>query len=585
MVDDDTFTYHVKQQRRDQTNTVAHSLITKERMQKLDLLIHLLSNLTQALVVCGPEGIGKTTLLDVLQKRKIESWQYCLIQGNADLSFETIHRQLTQCIKAEAPVKSLSTAFKQYESQHKQVVLIVDNAGALVPGLIAAIIQYAAANPVLRVVFALTHDELQVKRGSDRVVDDCHIVEIPPLSEKQCGDFLQDLSTKPYANLSFKAIGENMIAHIYRDTHGVPGRIIAEVSGLSGAKPSGKLKWILVLAVAAAIAIAFGVQLLSSKSKDKEVSTSAAIEQKADNAETVPSKPEAQIMLPLPPAQPVIQPPQRPAAPTNDELKPSVEANAGSVDQQLVTPTVKPDASSTIVIKPLPEKIEVQPEPVSAVQVEPKPSNKQSVAAQQKIIEPLGASQEKPKQPELSKALNNVKPPIPEKSVVKALPEPVNEVVEPAVAQQKIAEPLAASPEKPKPAALSKMHNSVEPLAVNKLETAPMPQAPVEAAAAPKTPVIEQTASQLAGPENLLAQSDNNFTLQLMVLSKQSSANDMLKKYPALESDIRVIKTIAKGKEKFILEYGSYSDATSANRARDSLPFEFRNALVRKVAR
>jgi len=82
-----------------------------------------------------------------------------------------------------------------------------------------------------------------------------------------------------------------------------------------------------------------------------------------------------------------------------------------------------------------------------------------------------------------------------------------------------------------------------------------------------------------------LAQSDNNFTLQLMVLSKQSSANDMLKKYPALESDIRVIKTIAKGKEKFILEYGSYSDATSANRARDSLPFEFRNALVRKVAR
>jgi len=263
MVEDDTFTYHVKQQPTDQVNKAAQSLITKERTQKLDLLIHLLSNLTQALVVCGPEGIGKTTLLKILQERKTESWRYCLIQGNADVSFEAIQGQL---------FKAQSSKSVQYAGQYKQVVLVIDNAGELVPGLIAAIIQYAAANPVLRVIFALTHDELQVKRGSDRAIDDCHIVEIPPLSEKQCGDFLQHLSTKPYANLSFKAIGDNMIAHIYRETHGVPGRIIAEISGLSsGAKPGGKLKWILVLAVAAAIVIALGVQwLISSKNNDKK---------------------------------------------------------------------------------------------------------------------------------------------------------------------------------------------------------------------------------------------------------------------------------------------------------------------------
>ncbi len=153
-------------------------------------------------------------------------------------------------------------------------------------------------------------------------------------------------------------------------------------------------------------------------------------------------------MLPLPPAQPVIQP-QRPVVPTNDELKPSVEVNTGSDVQQPVIPAVKPDASSTIVIKPLPEQLEVQPEPVTAVQAEPKPSNKQSVVAQQKLIEPLGASQEKPKQPELSKALNNVEAPIPEKPVIKALPEPVKlKLQNRQVAQQKIVEPLTASPEK-----------------------------------------------------------------------------------------------------------------------------------------
>lgn len=574
MVDDDTFTYHVKQQPANQINTAVHSLITKERMQKLDLLIHLLSNLTQALVVCGPEGIGKTTLLDLLQKRKSDIWRYCLIQGNAELSFETIHGQLTRCIKADAPVNSLSTAFKQYENQHKQVVLIVDNAGELVPGLIAAIIQYAAANPVLRVVFALTHDELQVKRGSDRIVDDCHVIEIPPLSEKQCGDFLQDLSTKPYANLSFKAIGENMIAHIYRDTHGVPGRIIAEVSGLSGAKSSGKLIWIFVLAVSAVCAIAFGFQWFAS-SKDKEVaSTLIAVEQKADAVEIAAPRPDVQRMLPLPPAQSDIQSQQ------------PVSTKADSDAQQPVFPIVEPDASSSIVIKPLPEPLEAQPQPVSVDADE---------VLQQKIVEPQAVSQEKPKQPELSKTVNNVKQPVLKKSVIKVLPELANKVSEPVVESQKI----------------------VEPLTTNKLETTPIAQTP-EADTISKEPAIDASLqqaepshigsqpittlppSQVTGRTGSLpvaslppspaveassTQSDNNFTLQLMVLSKQFSADDILKKYPALEPDIRVIKTIAKGKEKFILEYGSYSDAASANKARESLPFEFRKALVRKIAR
>ncbi|HEY8096770.1 MAG TPA: SPOR domain-containing protein [Methylobacter sp.] len=519
--------------------------------------------------------------------------------------------------------------------------MIVDNAGELVPGLISAIIQYAAANPVLRVVFALTHDELQVKRGSDRAVDDCHIVEIPPLSEKQCGDFLQDLSTKPYANLSFKAIGENMIAHIYRDTHGVPGRIIAEVSGLSGAKPGGKLKWVLILAVAAAIAIAVGVQWLASSKGKEVVSKPAAIEQKADAVEITPPQPEAQIMLPLPPAQPVIQ--QQPVSINEGSgaLKPSAEVNAGSDNQQRVIPAVKPEASSTVVIKPLPERLEAQaqPEPVSAIQVEQKPINKQSVVAQQKIVEPLGASQEKPKQPELSKAVNDVKSPIPEKSVIKAQAEPVSagrgdsKQSDVDVTKVNKAEQLWAKQEKLKQEKLAKTVNNTEPFAANNLETAPTPQAPAEVVAVPKTPAIEPTEPQQAEPgrigsqpivtlppspagghtgslpvatlptprdggsaangleplpppslavEASSAQSDNNFTLQLMVLSKQSSVDDMLKKYPALGADIRVIKTLAKGKEKFILEYGSYSDVESANRARQSLPFEFHNALVRK---
>lgn len=598
MVEDDTFTYHVKQQSAGQINkTTAQSLITKERTQKLDLLIHLLSNLAQALVVCGPEGIGKTTLLKILQERKTESWHYCLMQGNAFISFEAVQEQLVKVQSAQ----SLSTAPGRHAGQYKQTILIIDNAGELVPGLIAAIIQYAAANPALRVIFALTHDELQVKRGSDRAIDNCHIVEIPSLSEKQCGDFLQHLSTLSYANLSFKAINDNMIAHIYRETHGVPGRIIAEVSGgFSGGakKKGGKLKWILAFAGATAVAIALGVQWLmssavapgialspvstqSSKSDDKQAVASVAVEHNEDNIKAESPQPESRIMLTLPPApaQPVTPQQSLPAKDESKTIEPSGDGNVDNKnDRQMVIPSAKPEASNAAVDKQ-PANIELHPLMTPApIQVTALP------------VTPEGA-QEKPKPPELNKTVNVVTPPAVQNPGTKTQTEQVNKAdtgqkpnkKQLEVAQQKTADQLWAAREKLKQEEMNKAVNSIEPLAPNKLETIQIPQKPVEIAAIPEGQVPGTVVPQKVEAEVLpLVETAGNFTLQLMVLSKQSSADDMVRKYPAFEPDIRVIRTIAKGKEKFILEYGSYPDAISANKAKESLPFEFRRALVRK---
>ncbi len=628
MVEDDTFTYHVKQQPTDQANKAAQSLITKERTQKLDLLIHLLSNLTQALVVCGPEGIGKTTLLKVLQARKTESRRYCLIQGNADVSFESVYDQL---FKAQLG-KSV-----QYEDQHKQVVLIIDNAGELVPGLITAIIQYAAANPVLRVIFALTHDELQMKRGSDRAIDDCHIVEIPPLSERQCGDFLQHLSTLPYANLSFTAISDNMIAHIYRETHGVPGRIIAAISGLPvGTKQGGTLKWLLVLAVAAAIAIALGVQWLissasapgialppsslpSPKSNDEKAIAPAAVEQKADAIEIASP---SQIMPALPPVQPVVLPQSVPVNEVKTVVEPSAEVNVSRNDQQPITPATKPEAVNAVADKPLTTDAlrsstlaPVSPQAPTLAALSSDMVARDGVNAARLPVGvtamppsahpiALGVEQEKPKQELLSKAPKDVEPPVARNLEVKVQPEPVKAVEvdqkpdkkQSDVAPQKMAERLWASQEKLKQAELKKMASSVEPFAPNKLETIQIPPKPVDVAAVSEQRGIETTTAQQVTPASPIAtlppslaaegvaSSADNFTLQLMVLSKQSSADGMFRKYPALAPDIRIIKTMVKGKEKFVLEYGSYSDPESANKAKESLPFEFHRALVRKIA-
>ncbi|MGZ5055782.1 MAG: SPOR domain-containing protein, partial [Methylobacter sp.] len=509
----------------------------------------------------------------------------------AAISFEAIQEQLLRSQSAQPS----SAASGRPADQYKQVVLVIDNAGALVPGLITAIIQYAAASPVLKVVFALTHDELQVKRVSDRAIDDCHIIEIPSLSEKQCGDFLQHLSTKPYANVSFNAINDNMVAHIYRETHGIPGRIIDKISGLSaGTKPGGKLKRVLVLAVASAIAIAVSVQWLLS-SKDNANKATAFVEQKTNSPEAAPPKPETQIMLPLPPVkdggsaaislEPMQSPAQHSANEAKDALEPLGEVNVNRDDRH-VAPTAKPEAASMAADKLAANDA---PDPPAIA-----PVSGRSPADPM----PLGSEQNKPQLPELTKTANNIERPAAQNLEVKGQSVPTATVEgrqkQTDGAQQKTADQLWASQEKLKQTELKKNLNSAEPVTPSQV-----PQKSIKAASIPElqtteTATLQQQApgrigslpiATLPRPPAVVASSPapaGNFTLQLMVLSKQSSADDMLKKYPALGPDIKVIKTVANGKEKFILEYGSYSDASSANKAKESLPFEFHRALVKK---
>jgi DamX protein len=267
MVENDTFMYHVKKPLIDQNSRTVHSLITQERARKLELLIHLISNSRHALVVCGPQGIGKSTLLKVLQERKVESWLYCLLQGNKDLSFEKIQNQTAQAIKQNFPnqqVQTLTDVFQLVERQHKKVVLMIDEAGHLAPGLINTIIEYAVKNPVLRVIFVLTHDELYEKNSSDNAIDHCHLIEVPPLSEKQCGEFLEYSATKSRSKITFDEISDDMIETVYRKTEGIPGLIIAELPGVEGTKQSDNSLWILIAAVAGLIALALIIQWYSA---------------------------------------------------------------------------------------------------------------------------------------------------------------------------------------------------------------------------------------------------------------------------------------------------------------------------------
>jgi len=609
MVDDDIFTYQGKPPLSGQANTAVPSLISKERMQKLELLIHLTSNLTQPLALCGPEGIGKTTLLKVFQEHKVESWLYCSVSGSMDLSFEVIQGQLAQVIKqdkTDTPVSSLAMAFERYANQHKQIVLIIDNAGELMPGLVTTIIRYAAANPVLRVIFALTHDELQVKQGSDRAVDDCHVVEIPYLSAKQCGEFLQQLAAKPAANGSVKAsapanapylhpvgkaISESIIENIYQKTNGIPGRIIVEFARLFSAKKNGKLKWLLIAALVISISIAFGVQWLAL-SKNKQT-TSTAVEQKADSVEIAPSQPEPHVAFELPPpVQPVINPPEQ-SEQINEDVPPDIEDEedlepSGEISAATETKAKSEAAPAVIEEKPENKKFGATATTTLPVINPPEQSAqvKEEVLAKDKAQQAsLASSAEVNAHKGDQTAAPAVKP---ETSAPRPAGEAENAVV---IGQKQDSKeeadsvlPLVAEPSPNPKQPENKAVNEVVTPAPEKTKKIEAPKKQKKPAAAPKEKTVKKEVPEEDGTGWLLTQPVENYTLQLMVSSKQPSLKDIRKKYPTLGQGFRVIKQVVDGKETFILLYGSFNSAKVANTVKQSLSADFRNASARKIS-
>ena len=287
MAGNDTLTYLMNKPLADQKNRHMQSLMTQERTRKLELLIHLLANSRQALVVCGPEGIGKSTFLTVLQARKIDSWLYCPVKGTVKLTIETIQKQLVQAIKQDnrhnLTLNALSGAFRGLEKQHKKIILMIDEAGQLAPGLINTLIDYAANNPVLRVVFVLTHEELEAKYSSDNALDAGHLIEIPPLSERQCGEFLQHLATKSRLPVAFNEIDDTLIAAVYLETQGIPGLMVVKLPALDEAIPGNHSLWILVAAVLGLIAIALGTQWFSASEYNLKRTPAPVVEQSVGN--------------------------------------------------------------------------------------------------------------------------------------------------------------------------------------------------------------------------------------------------------------------------------------------------------------
>ncbi|MGR8980168.1 MAG: AAA family ATPase [Gammaproteobacteria bacterium] len=477
----------MKKRWKDASRSPLQFLMTQERTQLLDLLKHLLSNSNQPIIVCGPKGIGKTTLLKILQRDEFISFRNLSADYFAGATTDSIQGLLDRTAKQDKREKHRHSHHLEDPKAEKprNVCLIIDNAGALTAGIMSRIIHLVNEDPCLRLIFVMTHDQLYLKNRSDQAIEDCHIIEVPPFTKEQSGDFLLHLSSKTSAAVPKNAITDSLIENIYRQTEGMPAGIIAKFPDLVETNVEKDPTWLLIFAVASLVAVALLVQLFSSGQPFfKEVNSPVRSVQKDYAAEL---RLMHQIM---------------PALASADTFQ--YEFLQADLYRKLHRGQGTEWASA----------LSGNGKKLSAI-------GALTAAGQVQAIS----------RPEITTV---------SKTAISALPgkkEPGDSLRTPA---------------KPAPA------HDVVPTAV---ETAP-----------------EQEASAW-----LASQPDANYTLQLMVLSKEQAILGAIKKYPDLRKNFKYVKTVIKGREKFVLLYGSFNDKESAQAARQALPAELRSSLIRKM--
>jgi len=160
---------------------------------KLELLLHLVANLPRSTLLLAPAGADKTGLLRQVQARAHAAWTVCYLVATPNHSYERILDEMLLVLRRpgqalpEGPVETvLAEQLASLESQGRALVLLLDDAGVLMPGLLSALCQFSRLHAPLKLVFSLSPEEMAGKAVGDALaLADAHVVRLP---EREAAD-------------------------------------------------------------------------------------------------------------------------------------------------------------------------------------------------------------------------------------------------------------------------------------------------------------------------------------------------------------------------------------------------------------
>jgi DamX protein len=204
--------------------------LSAARARKFDLLSHLAVNLSQPIVVAGPEGIGKTVFLKRLEAAIRPYATVCYFAATPGASYERIVEALSETAArglgaSQAADLGFADLLARYAGERRLLMLLLDDADALLPGLLSALWDCARANPSLHIVLALPSAAWSRKSATDApALRDAQRLEIPCLTPTEFAAYLRWLAAdKPEWSARCAALGADAS---HARAQGVPGALV-----------------------------------------------------------------------------------------------------------------------------------------------------------------------------------------------------------------------------------------------------------------------------------------------------------------------------------------------------------------------
>ncbi|BBL76503.1 ATP-binding protein [Methylomagnum ishizawai] len=345
------------------------SLLSEARERKFDLLLHLAVNLSQPIVLSGPEGMGKTVFLRRLESSARAYASVCYLAATAGTTYESIIEELRRVALRDLNLASAgewtcAEVLARYGKERRLLVLLLDNAHRLLPGLLSGLWEFAREHHSLHIVLALPSHGLRRKATTDALaLRDAQPLEIPSLSPAEFSAYLRRLIAAKPGLPPQQTTAEAQAGAWHARAQGAPGaalRLLEQPVEAAPSRPWGRpMRWLVPGLAATLLA---GVILWLWKPRPQLPEPSAFPSPKADADSVVPGtvlhEPSAPVAVEGgDPAHPGESPAQA-AAP---EIPPQQQAGTGTPPAEPQGPPSRPEPAQA----PAPES-QVQPEPAAS---------------------------------------------------------------------------------------------------------------------------------------------------------------------------------------------------------------------------
>ena len=209
------------------------------RTQRLDILLHLAQYGNELLLVTGPEGSGKTTMLTQFLKKAGSDWKICQINAHNMLNIEQLLSRISrgfnfpeEKVKIEAALSNLKRRLEAMLATHQTVLIIVDNAQQLTSEVLNVLLEFSNIRNIskgisLRVLL-FSEPQIKIQLASPELQSKQTLpirkIDLPAFDEQQTGKLIRHRVTT--SGLASKSVfNDAIISKIYKYSEGWPGAI------------------------------------------------------------------------------------------------------------------------------------------------------------------------------------------------------------------------------------------------------------------------------------------------------------------------------------------------------------------------